>query len=117
MKKSNSEQFSVPIDIYPAAAAAIAVNPIAAKVYLDLASEIARFMAERLERDSELQQELLSCRSPNALLEIQSKYIRDSMEHYSEEFSRYMRMFIDAEQAVIDDAKTGHSRRYNDIPL
>ena len=117
MSKSKRKQPELGFEIPAAAAAAIAINPIVAKAYVDLMSESARFMTERLQRDMDLQKEMLACKSPAALLDIQSRFFKETMAHYTEEASRYMQMISNASQDIVEDAKSGHSRGYDDVPL
>ncbi|SMX25839.1 phasin family protein [Boseongicola aestuarii] len=117
MTKSKGKQPEIDFAVPLGAAAAIAINPIAAKACVDLMSESARFMAERLQRDMELQMEMLACKNPAALLDVQSRFVKETMAHYTDEASRYMQMVFDASNDIAEDAKTGHSRGYDDVPL
>jgi hypothetical protein len=117
MSKSKRKQPELGFEIPAAAAAAIAINPIVAKACVDLMSESARFMAERLQRDLELQKEMLACKNPAELLDVQSRFVKETMAHYTDEASRYMQMAFNASKDIAEDAKTGHSRGYDDVPL
>ena len=117
MAKSKTKSKGASFDVPPVAAAAIAVNPIGAKAWVDLMTEGARFMTDRLKRDLELQKKMLACDSPAALLELQTEFFTDAMGQYADEASRYMQMMFKASKDIVEDAQTGHKRNYDDIPL
>lgn len=117
MAKSKPKSTDASLDVPLVAAAAMALNPIAAKAWMDLMREGARFMADRLQRDIELQKKMLACDSPAALLELQTEFFTDAMGQYADEASRYMQMMFKLSKDIVEDAQTGHKRNYDDIPL
>ena len=56
-------------------------------------------------------------RSPTELLQVQTEFFRSAMEQYTDYATRfYTRMSTTAEDTV-KDARSGHSRSYDDVPL
>lgn len=98
-------------------AAAAAFNPVAAKAWQDIMSESARFLADRLQQDLSAQRAMLACKTPNELLRVQSEFYKKAVEQYTEEFTRLSKMMHEATCATLEDARSGHSRGYDDIPI
>lgn len=94
-----------------------ALNPIGAKVWVDLMTEYAQFMTDRLNSTTALQQEMMTCRSPADVLALQSAYWRETMEQCSAEVSRYTALLMSSYGALSQDAKDGHRRGYDDVPV
>lgn len=105
------------IEVPAAMAAMMAINPVLSKAWMDLMTEGARFMTERLQKDMELQTRLLSCRTPADLMQVQSDFMRQAMEQYAEEASRCFKMAFKSAEDITEDAKHGHKRAYNDVPV
>jgi hypothetical protein len=115
--KRKSEQTETTVEVPAAMAGMMAINPIAAKAWMDLMSESARFVTERLRRDMQLQKDMLACKNPSELLQIQSDFMREAMEQYAEEASRYFKMAFQSAEDIEEDVKHGHRRDYDDIPV
>lgn len=98
-------------------AAMMAVNPAVTKAWMDLASEGARFLTSRLQEDIETQKALMACRTPQDLLRVQSGFFAKAMQQYSDETGRLLQMMAGATEDVMQDATSGHARKYDDIPL
>lgn len=98
-------------------AAAVPFNPVAAKAWQDIMSESARFMADRLRQDLHAQKAMLACKTPNELLLVQSEFYKKAVEQYAEGFARLSKMMIAATSDTLEDAQSGHSRGYDDIPI
>ena len=88
--------------------AAAALNPMAATLWQDVLQESARFMTERLQKDLETQQAMLSCKSPAELLQLQADFYQSALADYTEETTRMLKLMSKA---------SGTSREYDDIPL
>ncbi len=113
-KKSNPKPSnSVPEPV----AAMLAINPTLSKAWVDLMSESARFMSERLARDLELQQDMLACRNPAEFLQLQTEFLTEAMEQYTKETTRYSRMMFKSLDEISKDARAGHRREYDDVPI
>ncbi len=98
-------------------AAMMAVNPVAAKAWMDIMSESAGFVMNRLQSDLETQRALMACKSPDELMKVQSEFFRTAMEQYSGEAARMFKMMTQAAEDTVEDVKTGHKRGYDNIPL
>jgi len=98
-------------------AAMMAVNPVATKAWLDIMSESARFVTDRLQQDMNTQKAILACKNPAELLQVQSEFFKTAMEQYTNEATRLYKMMSKATEDTIEDARTGHSRGYDDVPL
>jgi hypothetical protein len=57
--------------------------------------EIADFVAARIRQDLETQREFLTCRTFDEVREVQSRYLRSTMDHYSEEVRRLIQLGSD----------------------
>jgi hypothetical protein len=104
-------------DVPAIMAAIVSANPVLAKAWTDMMSESARFMAERLETDIETQKALMACRTPAALMEVQSAFLNTAVQQYADQAARMFEMTIKASRDVADDLQSGHSRGYDDIPV
>lgn len=98
-------------------AAMIAVNPIAARAWMDLVAEGSRFVTDRLRQDLETQKAILECKTPAELLQVQTEFFKAAMEQYAGEASRFYDILAKATGDSIEDAESGHSRGYDDVPL
>ena len=101
----------------PMTAAMAAMNPVATSAWLDLVDEGARFFTQRLEQDLETQRELLACKNPAELIEVQSRFMKSAMEQYSEEAKRLLQMMSNATEEIAEDASADHSRSQDDVPV
>lgn len=100
-----------------AAAAMMATYPVAAKAWMDVLSEGARFMTDRLRQDMETQRALLSCGTPAELLRLQSEFVTTAMQQYAEETTRLVSMMTEAVKDSAEEASRPHKRGYDDVPL
>lgn len=57
-----------------------------------LGSEMMHFMAERMQRDIELQQKLLQCRDPKEFQKLQAEFMQNAIDRYTEETGKLMEM-------------------------
>ena len=99
------------------AAAALAANPVVARAWMDIMSEGARLLTDRLEQDLEAQKAMMACRDPGELMRLQSEFFTTAFGQYAAETMRLAGMMGQAAGAVMEDARSGHSRRFDDIPL
>ncbi|MDJ1017759.1 MAG: phasin family protein [Paracoccaceae bacterium] len=98
-------------------AALLAINPVATNAWLEIMSESTRFLTDRLNQDIETQKALLACRSPAELLQVQSEFFQSAMNQYAEEIARLSEMVTRGAEDTIEDAVSGHSREYDDVPI
>jgi hypothetical protein len=101
----------------PAMAALMSANPVFAKAWMDLMSESARFLTERLHSDLETQKAFMACKTPAELVEVQAEFLNTAMQQYAEEATRLIDMTMKASKDIGDDLKSGHSRGYDDVPV
>lgn len=81
------------------------MNP---QVWQEIMSESAAFMTERLQKDLETQQAMLTCKSPVELLNIQSEFVQKTLTDYTEEATRMYKLLTNT---------NGTGRDYDDVPL
>ena len=58
----------------------------------EMQKEIAGFVSERMRQDLETQQELLRCRTFDDVCEVQSRFFRTTLDQYSAEATKLMRL-------------------------
>ena len=104
-------------DLSALSASMMATNPAAAKAWMDMMSEGARFVSARLQEDLEAQKAMLNCKSPTELLSLQTEFFQTAFRQYSEETMRLMQMMSEATGKTVEDAASGHKRGYDDVPL
>lgn len=81
------------------------MNP---QVWQEIMSESAAFMTERLKKDLETQQAMLTCKSPVELIKIQSEFVQETLTDYTEEATRMYKLLTNTH---------GTARDYDDVPL
>lgn len=99
------------------ASAMLAGGPAATSAWLALMTESARFVSERLREDMQTQMAFLACKSPAELLKVQTEFYQTAIEQYTAEANRMFETLSAAAEESIAEAKSGHSREYDDIPL
>lgn len=74
---------------------------------LDLYREGLRFVAERIKRDIELQENLLDCRQPRDFYEVQAGFLETMARQYAAEYQKLMGTAfpVNADQASDGDRK------------
>lgn len=98
-------------------AALMAGNPAAARAWMDIMAESARFLSDRLQEDLETQKAMLRCKNPADLVQLQSAFFRKALEQYTAEAQKLFEIMRDAADKTMKDARSGHSRGYDDVPL
>ena len=58
----------------------------------EMQKEVAEFVSERIRQDLETQQELLRCRTLDDVREVQSRFLRTTLEQYSAEATKLMQL-------------------------
>lgn len=94
-----------------------ALNPVASKAMLDLMSQGTTFMTERVTSAITLQQDLMACRSPVEAMQLQAAFARETMTACTAEMTRCAALMTESFGAVAQDARTGHKRGYDDVPV
>lgn len=117
MSVSNKAKIDSTVASPAIAAAMMAINPSAAKAWMDISSESARFLTQRLQQDMEAQKAILACKSPKELMDVQSAFFRSAMEQYTDYITRFLTGMSAAAGQTATDAPTGNARRYDDVPI
>lgn len=117
MAKSKKADPESAVEVPAAVATMMAINPVMAKAWMDMMSEGTRFLTDRLRRDLAFQQRLLACRDPMEFMQLQTEFVRETMEHYTEEASRAFKMAFQSAEDIEEDVRHGHKRAYNDVPV
>ena len=117
MAKKQKSRVDTGVEIPAAMVAMMSANPVFAKAWMDMMSEGARFLTDRLRTDLETQQALMACRTPAEVMEVQAKFLNTAMQQYADEAARVVQMMMTASKDISEDLKTGHSRGYDDVPV
>lgn len=121
MAKSSKKPEEKPSPLDPAmsgmAAAMAAMSPATMTAWFQIMQEGMRFMTDRLHSDLETQQKMLACKTPADLLEVQSDFYQKAMAQYGEETQRMVELMGKAMTATAEEAKSGHKRGYDDVPV
>lgn len=111
-KKSKAEA-----GMMPATAAMMAASPVAMQAWLEVFSESARFISDRMQQDLETQRAMLACKSPAELMQVQAEFYKAAMDQYAREAARLYEMMAKATQGSLREAGAPSSRGYDDVPL
>ncbi|NNK79090.1 MAG: phasin family protein [Litoreibacter sp.] len=117
MGKSKKKEAAADTGATAITATMMAANPAATKAWMDIVSESTQFVTDRLQQDLETQKAILDYKSPMELLQVQSEFFRTAMEQYTDEVTRLCKVMSKATEDTIKDARSGHSRGYDDVPL
>ena len=115
MEKANDTKAGPDISASAMAAAMEAVSPVAGKVWVSCLSEISQFLTERVKQDLDTQKAMMACQSPAAVLKLQADFFTTAMEQYSECSRRLFKTLSTTNP--LQGVGSGHSRRYDDLPL
>lgn len=91
-----------------------AVHPFAPPGWLDLVADGTAFVAERLRQETKSLNELMGCRTPMDVFEVQAEFIRTASVQYAEGMSQ---AFVRIGALTPFGAAGAHSRGYNDVPV
>lgn len=105
------------IGISAVKAAMMAVNPATAQAMMSVMAESARFLTDRLQQDLDAQKALLACKSPTELMQVQAGFMKTAMEQYMAYAVRFQKAMTTATADTMENARTGHSRGYDDVPI
>jgi hypothetical protein len=64
--------------------------------------EVANFVSKRIAHDLEAQQEMLGCRNFDELQEVQTRFFRTAVDHYTAETKRLMRLGSEVVQRSVN---------------
>ncbi|WP_417729158.1 phasin family protein [Roseovarius sp.] len=117
MRKPNKTDVKADAGTPAMTAAMLTLNPAMTKAWVDIMSEGARFLTERLHQDLDTQKALLACKSPTELLEVQSAFFKTAMAHYTDYAKRFQSKIATVTEDTMKGARSGFSRGYDDVPL
>lgn len=95
----------------------MAGNPALAKAWVDIMTDSARFVSDRLQQDMEFQQALLKCTSAEEMIKLQSEFFLKTMQQYADEAHRMSKVLTDASGEFAKHASNTSSRDYDDVPV
>ncbi|NCQ24903.1 MAG: hypothetical protein COW54_05380 [Rhodobacteraceae bacterium CG17_big_fil_post_rev_8_21_14_2_50_63_15] len=98
-------------------AAMMAFNSAMLQAWQDIMSDSARFLTERLHQDLDTQRALLACKSATELLQVQSAFFKTAMADYADYATGLRERLAAATKDTMEDARSGFSRGYDDVPL
>lgn len=117
MGKSNDKTQPADSDNAAMKAALMAFNPVGMAAWMNIVTESARFVADRLEQDVAAQQAMLNCKTPADLLRVQTEFYQKAIEQYTAEATHMIDMMSKAAVQSIEEARAPHARGYDDVPL
>lgn len=100
-----------------ATSAMVAFGPAACRNWVGVASECARFAADRMQQDINAQRAFLACRTPMDVVQQQISYSQAVSQLYANQTTRMVHLMTEAVQDTASQATQGHARKYDDIPL
>ncbi|WP_165354630.1 phasin family protein [Tropicimonas sp. IMCC6043] len=71
-------------------------NPAWYETALEVNTELARFVSDRIRQDLEFQAELMQCRDAASFREVQGKFLKEAFGQYSAETGKLVRMSQEA---------------------
>jgi hypothetical protein len=87
----------------------------AVQVWMDMGTEVARFLWDRVQQDIKTQQALLGCTSLQEIQKIQTAYVTAAQAQYAAEAGKMLALMGRAAAAGL--AASAKGRRYDDVPL
>lgn len=117
MRKPNKTEAKTESETPAMTAAMMAFNPVITQTWMDIMSDSARFLTERLQQDMDTQKALLACKGPAELLEVQSAFFKKAMAHYTDYAKHLQGKIATATEDTMQDARSGFARSYDDVPL
>jgi hypothetical protein len=108
-----------PSDTTPSAAPGqhgpAATVQVAMQAWMDMGTEVARFLWDRVEQDIKTQQALVGCTSLQEMQKIQTAYVTVAQAQYAAEAGKMLALMGKAAVAGLPASAQG--RRYDDVPL
>ncbi|MEB8386362.1 phasin family protein [Rhodobacteraceae bacterium KMM 6894] len=111
MKKSISKE-----ETAQAGVAAFAGVPGVAE-WLNIMTQSAQFVADRLQQDMETQRAFLQCRTPQDVMQLHTEFYKTAIAQYTAEATRMMQAVSEATAETAMQATKPTSRTYDDVPL
>jgi hypothetical protein len=108
-----------PTGAKPALAAApgspIVIGGAAMQAWMEMGSEVVRFVWDRLQQDLQTQQDMLACTNLDDMRSVQARFFRAAQDQYAAEARILLTMIAKASPAGLVAAAA--ARKYDDVPL
>nr|WP_309503471.1 phasin family protein [uncultured Roseovarius sp.] len=85
--------------------------------WLNIMTQSAQFVADRLQQDMETQRAFLQCRTPQDVMRLHTEFYKTAMAQYTAEATRMVKAMSEATAETTKQATKLTSRAYDDIPL
>ena len=92
-----------------------ATGQVAVQAWLDMGTEVARFLWDRVQHDIKTQQALIGCTSLQEIQKIQTEFLTAAQAQYAAEAGKMLALMGKAAAAGL--AASAQGRRYDDVPL
>ena len=93
----------------------VATGTVAIQAWMDMGTEVARFLWDRVQQDIKTQQALIGCTSLQEIQKIQTAYVTVAQAQYAAEAGKMLALMGTAAAAGL--AASAQGRRYDDVPL
>ena len=93
------------------------VSMVGLASWAEVMKEGVHFISERMGQDMQAQRDFLNCRSIEDVLRLQSKFYRDALAQYTQQFQRMAELMSEATALGWSEATTPRARKYDDVPL
>ena len=85
------------------------------QAWMDMGTEVVRFLWDRVQQDFKTRQALVGCTSLHEMQEIQTAYVTLAQAQYAAEAGRILALMGRAAAAGL--AASAQARHYDDVPL
>jgi hypothetical protein len=99
----------------PAQQGPAATGQVALQAWMDMGTEVARFLWDRVQQDFKTQQALIGCTSLQEMQTIQTAYVTVAQAQYAAEAGRMLALMGRA--AAAGFVGSAQARHYDDVPL
>ena len=93
----------------------MSVGSVAVQAWMDIETEAARFVWDRMQQDIKALQAMLACTSLQEVRKIQTAFLTDAQKQYAVEQGKMVDLMRKA--TAIGLAGSANARRYDDVPL
>lgn len=93
----------------------MSTGSVAVQAWMDIETEAARFVWNRLQRDIKTLHAMLGCTNLQEMRKIQTEFLTDAQEQYAVEQGKMLDLIRKATAAGL--AGSANARRYDDVPL
>jgi len=86
-------------------------------IWKDMTEAYSDFFMEGFRKNWELQMALLTCKTPEEAMAVQTEMLHNAMAQYSHEMSRFYSLMTNAMSQTAIWAPGKRERAYNDVPV